>query len=187
VKVGASAPTFYKGFSMTLYHKHHIIPKHVGGTDDPSNLVRLTVSEHAEAHRVLFEEHGRWQDKLAWDGLAGSIGKEEIISRKLQTQLGKPHSEDRKKKISEAMKGIPRSGKHMLGNTNGKVLKGVPKSQSHKEKISKGLMGHISTQRKSIETPHGKFDSLTAASKALDLNYDQVKYRMSRNPDWRYA
>ena len=27
-----------------MKHKHHIIPKHKGGTDDPSNLVELTVT-----------------------------------------------------------------------------------------------------------------------------------------------
>lgn len=62
-----------------LKHKHHIIPKHMGGSDDPSNLVELTVEEHAEAHRVLYEQYGRLQDKLAWLGLSGQIGKEEII------------------------------------------------------------------------------------------------------------
>lgn len=42
-----------------LKHKHHIIPKHAGGSDDPSNIVVLTVEEHAEAHRKLYEKHGR--------------------------------------------------------------------------------------------------------------------------------
>lgn len=64
---------------MTIYHKHHIIPKHMGGTDDPSNLVELTVEEHAEAHRKLFEQHGRWQDEIAWKGLAKMIDRAEII------------------------------------------------------------------------------------------------------------
>lgn len=59
--------------SMTIYHKHHIIPKHAGGTDDPSNLILLTVEEHAEAHRLLYEEHGRLQDYYAWKGLSGQI------------------------------------------------------------------------------------------------------------------
>ena len=53
-----------------MKHKHHIIPKHMGGTDDPSNLVELTPAEHAEAHRLLYEQHGRWQDYVAWQGLA---------------------------------------------------------------------------------------------------------------------
>lgn len=55
----------------------------MGGTDDPSNIVELTIEEHAEAHRKLFEEHGRWQDELAWKGLAKMISKEEIIRRKI--------------------------------------------------------------------------------------------------------
>ena len=52
-------------------HKHHIIPKHAGGTDEPSNFVELTVAEHAEEHRRLYEQHGKVQDKVAWLGLAG--------------------------------------------------------------------------------------------------------------------
>jgi len=48
-----------------MKHKHHIIPKHMGGTDDPSNLIELTVEEHAEAHRLLWEKYGNWQDNVA--------------------------------------------------------------------------------------------------------------------------
>ncbi len=65
--------------SKTIYHRHHIIPRHAGGTDDPSNIVELTIEEHAEAHRLLYEEHGHWEDKVAWLGLSGKIGKDEII------------------------------------------------------------------------------------------------------------
>ena len=65
--------------STTIYHSHHIIPKHAGGTDEPTNLIKLTIDEHAEAHRVLYEKHNRWQDKLAWKSLSGMIDKEEIL------------------------------------------------------------------------------------------------------------
>ena len=66
-----------------MKHKHHIIPKHMGGTDDPENLIELTVEEHAEVHKKLWEQYGRWEDKLAWQGLAGIIGKEELIKQML--------------------------------------------------------------------------------------------------------
>ena len=62
-----------------MKHTHHIIPKHVGGTDDPSNLIELSIEEHAEAHRLLYEKHGHTQDKVAWLGLAGIMPYEEII------------------------------------------------------------------------------------------------------------
>jgi hypothetical protein len=65
--------------SMTIYYKHHIVPRHAGGTDDTSNIVLLTAEEHAEAHRILYEQHGRWQDYVAWKAMTGHIGKEEII------------------------------------------------------------------------------------------------------------
>jgi hypothetical protein len=73
-----------------MKHKHHIIPRHMGGTDDPSNLIELTVDEHAEAHRILYEQHGNWKDYLAWKGLSGYFGKEEIIQYKNRmAHLGK--------------------------------------------------------------------------------------------------
>lgn len=51
----------------------------MGGTDDPSNIVELTPEEHADAHKILFEKHGRWQDYVAWQGLAGLAKKSELI------------------------------------------------------------------------------------------------------------
>lgn len=68
---------------MNIYHQHHIIPRHMGGTDDSSNLILLTIEEHAEAHRLLYEEHGRWQDKVAWLGLTGQIGMDEMLAMRM--------------------------------------------------------------------------------------------------------
>lgn len=58
---------------MTIYHNHHIVPRHMGGSNDESNLVRLTVEQHAQAHKELHEQHGRWQDYVAWKALSGQI------------------------------------------------------------------------------------------------------------------
>ena len=88
-----------------MKHKHHIIPKHAGGTDDPSNLVELTTEEHAEAHRVLFEQYGRWQDYYAWQGLSGQMGKEDLIKRIQSIANSKPKSEETKRKMSKAFTG----------------------------------------------------------------------------------
>jgi len=92
-----------------IYHRHRIIPGHMGGTYAPENVVLLTIEEHAEAHRLLYEEHGRWEDKVAWLGLSGQIGKDEMI-RELQKEAQKKravtmNSEDYKSKMSAAKKG----------------------------------------------------------------------------------
>ena len=54
-------------------HKHHLVPRYMGGSDDPSNLVELTVYEHANIHKKLWETNGNKQDYLAWKGLSGEL------------------------------------------------------------------------------------------------------------------
>lgn len=54
-------------------HKHHIIPRHMGGTDEPDNLIELSIEAHAEAHKKLYEEHGNEFDLIAYRGLSGQI------------------------------------------------------------------------------------------------------------------
>ena len=103
-------------------HKHHIIPKHewkrrfgsLRGIDALDNVVVLSITQHAEAHRWLWEQYGRWEDECAWKGTAGIIGKEEIIHRILSVSK--------------------------LGNS---WNKGVSKTEEHKKNISLGHMGMV--------------------------------------------
>jgi hypothetical protein len=100
-------------------HKHHIIPVHAGGTNSPDNLIELTVAEHAEAHKILFEKYGRWQDEVAWRGLSGQIATAEInriknserqkgeknhMFGKPGPMRGKKHTDETKEKIKRARK-----------------------------------------------------------------------------------
>lgn len=100
-----------------MNHKHHIIPKHMGGTDDPSNLIDLTIEEHAEAHRLLWEQFQMVEDYCAWKGLSGQIGKEEIIKLLLKqngTRQGKRNIE------SGHMKKIHSIGGKVGGKVSGR-------------------------------------------------------------------
>ena len=116
-----------------MKHKHHIIPKHMGGTDDPSNLIELTVEEHAEAHRLLYEQHGLKQDWLAWQGLAGLIDKKELLHELFvlagkkskppighKANLGRKWSEDYKKNMSAISKGKKITEEHKKNISKGK-------------------------------------------------------------------
>jgi hypothetical protein len=46
--------------------KHHIIPKHDGGSDEPSNLIVIGKHEHILAHLLLYLENGDHNDLVAY-------------------------------------------------------------------------------------------------------------------------
>lgn len=53
----------------------------MGGTDCIDNLIELTLEEHAEAHRILFETYGSVFDKIAWKALSGQITMSEAAKQ----------------------------------------------------------------------------------------------------------
>ena len=132
-----------------LTHIHHIIPKYLGGTDDPSNLIELTVEEHAEAHRLLFEQHGNWQDKIAWKALSGQIGKDEAIQEaRGAANRGRkrtPETLEKMRKSSQARAERNMADPDMWAETNRKRSeshKGKKKSAEHIANWSAARKGH---------------------------------------------
>jgi len=134
-------------------HKHHIIPKHMGGSDDPSNIIELTVEDHAEAHRKLWEEHGIQYDFIAWRCLSGQITNEEAQKEAVRfANTGRPSWNKGKKtdkatraKLSLAHKGKPPGNKGMKGQipwNKDKVgvqeawNKGKELDESHKQNLA---------------------------------------------------
>jgi len=114
----------------------------MGGTDDPSNLVKLTVQEHAQAHLELYEKHGDERDLVAHRMLLGQIDRAEAI--KIVQKL--PKTEHHKRKISEALRGKnnPQYGKTTSDKQKNAVSKAnkVPKphvSDNMKKRHAQGL------------------------------------------------
>ena len=177
---------------MIVLHIHHIIPKHMGGTDDPSNLIELTVEEHSEAHRILFEQFGRKEDELAWKGLAGYVKNKEI--NYLKNKIGGYKSKGRIKSTEECEKlsaswTIER--KQKLSKLSKKRFTGKPKSKEHIQKmkapkLKKSVEKMIETQRKnclggkSVITPMGIFNSLYECSRQTGINSRTLKYRATK-------
>ena len=135
---------------MLIKHKHHIIPRHIGGTDDLQNIVELTIEEHAEAHRILFEQYGREEDRLAWLGLSGQIGKDEILWHLARKQKGVKKPEGHGAKVSAFRKTFKYSEESKRKISESK--KGKKLTQEHKEKVIKSLTGRIQpeTQKKKV-------------------------------------
>jgi len=160
-----------------MKHIHHILPKYLGGTDDPSNLIELTVEEHAEAHRKLYEEHNNWQDYCAWQALSGRIGQEEALRmaqgmankgkkrtpeqierykeaarKRIERQRADGTLEAANKKRSEAMKGRKKSAEHLENWSNAR--------KGHKH--SPETIAKIKAARAKQKNVRGKINSINS-------------------------
>jgi hypothetical protein len=97
-----------------MKHRHHIKPKHAGGTDAAENLVELSIDEHAQAHKLLWEEHGDKLDYVAWLALSGQIGREEARLAAMREVCSR---EEHRMKLRGPK--TPEHVEKMLGNANG--------------------------------------------------------------------
>lgn len=181
-----------------MKHLHHIIPRHAGGTDDPSNLIELSIEEHAEAHRLLYEQYGRKQDLAAYLGLSGLSNKKEIYQLLLDERRGKPLSQDQKEKISKSLRGrtntwgdkISAASKGqpkpwLTGNVNAKGNAGKKKSEEHKKNIAAaktGMMRPDLIGNKFATALKGrKKDALHQEAINNALNSKEVKQKISNS------
>jgi hypothetical protein len=91
-------------------HKHRIIPQSRSESDDRSNLVELSIEEHAEAHRLLWEKHDRWQDRIAWQMLSVQISNADGIKQvQSEYMFNRVISDETKSRMSDGKrKDIPK-------------------------------------------------------------------------------
>lgn len=155
-----------------MKHLHHIIPRHAGGGDDPANLIELTIDEHAEAHRILYEQYNCWQDYVAWKGLLGLITAEERMIIMYNARkgtgnhfFGKKHTEETKRIISEKNKGR---------------LKGVAKPAGFSDKCKERMTGQGNPMYGTTPWNKGKIIGPQSAEsrrkKGKPLIYNGVEY-----------
>jgi len=146
----------------------------MGGTDNPENIIELSIEDHAEAHRILFERYGHWEDYLAWQGLAGLISKEDLI-KKIQSEAAKARLEKY---------GNPFSGIRTWGNfsINEEFRKQVSSLANSPEAIAKKkkTMAERNHQQGFRNSQFGKVWCVD--KNALDL-YDKKMYSRDKIPD----
>lgn len=124
-----------------MKHKHHIVPKHAGGSDHPSNIIELTIEEHAEAHKILYEQHGRIQDKMAWVGLSQKRKLTDEETRQLFLSAQKEFLADpiRKTKWQETLRSLAIK-QHLETTAEDRLIISNKISSTLKEKYLNGTM-----------------------------------------------
>lgn len=77
------------------------------GSNDPSNVIELTINEHAAWHYELWVYYGHWEDYIAWKGLQGLLPKAEIHRlRNIEngkSRLGSKQPQSQKDKVAKKL------------------------------------------------------------------------------------
>ena len=130
---------------MIKWHYHHIIPRHLGGTDDKSNLLRCNTALHAFLHKLLWEEKGDEYDRIAWLALSGQIGKEEanILATK-RANTGRKLSEENRKILAEAN---AKSNQERLENGTHNFLDGKLSKRVQRDRLENGTHNFLDSTR----------------------------------------
>lgn len=115
-----------KGSDQPYWELHHILPKSMGGTDDVSNLVLLSLAEHVEAHYLLALQYENVNRQYYYANLnaawAVSHGKSKFSPRKreeVEKWLSDPEAQAFTLKLKEKLRGGKGSRPDLKGKTDG--------------------------------------------------------------------
>lgn len=149
--------------------RHHILPKSLGGSDEPDNLVDLTAREHFIAHLLLAKIYGGPMIYAAYAMMYMNDNK--YVSRKyawLKEEYSKinkqrRHTEETKKKIKEARKKQICVGKpHSLETKQKLSIIAKNRTTEHLQKIKEARAKQIiseETKQKISDANKGKIIS----------------------------
>ena len=163
-----------------MKHKHHIIPRHAGGTDDPSNLIELSIEEHAQAHLNLYEQHGDQRDLLAHRMLLGQVTNAEAnaLLRKL------PKTQQHKDKISVAVSGAKNGmyGKKQTEKQKDAVSKAMKGKKKNYQVVNNWptLSGADNPRARAVTYEGVDYPTLTEASKMTGIHRATLAFRINK-------
>jgi len=145
---------------LVMYEVHHILPRSLGGSDCPSNLIRLSYRDHFFAHKLLAKFAG-YKMKLALTWFVNGsnanryhrLPSSRLISKiredanKVRKNMltGRSFTDEHKANLSASKKGKPTWNKG-LTKDDPRVLRNVENSKKSKNQSpptawNKGLKG----------------------------------------------
>ena len=164
--------------------RHHIIPKSLGGSDNPDNLVDLTLREHFICHLLLTkmveEAEHRYCMTRASRLMANTRGIK--VNSRLYAIIGQhqPTPESVKQKISDSKKGSTWANDKERVEKHRKQRLGVKHTNHRRKNMSKGMLGKNSY---SYEVEGVVYESNQIVATKYGLNRDTVRKRC-RNPNF---
>jgi hypothetical protein len=96
----------------------------MGGTDQPENIVEVTVTQHAMFHFCNYQLWGNEEDRIAWRGLSGLIAPDEAALEAMSLGGKKAGNKSKENKTGvcgrspEKMSEDGKKGGKITGNKN---------------------------------------------------------------------
>jgi hypothetical protein len=179
------------------YESHHIIPRSIGGIDDSSNLVQLTLKEHFIAHLLLAKIYGgklyyaafmmsnfKKYNSKQYSWIRNNLTMSEAHKKKISlSTIGRKHSEETKKKMSNAKKGKSRLPEHILKTAQANT--GKTRTTETKEKMSiwqKGKSFTIEHKQKLKENHKGMTGKTFSKESKLKMSISQLNQPIQECP-----
>jgi|APGre2960657404_1045060.scaffolds.fasta_scaffold20780_2 hypothetical protein len=143
----------------TKTERHHIIPRHAKGSNDPSNLIALSVKDHMVAHWILWKVTGSEKDLQAYVfRVSTSEEREAIRVQKCQAYIERMRESkalffDSAFQSEQGKKGGPKGGaantdaqfaaRQKVGKTWGPIIGALNKGERKKEFSEKYSIWHF--------------------------------------------
>ena len=170
-----------------IYHKHHIIPRSSGGSDDKDNIVTLEYKHHVLAHYILYKSNPTNANWVAYRLMSGIDEnkkkvveqlKLEAISKRDNSNISTPQSNKKRsvgvKKYMESLTPEKRSkiyGKHKENHP----MWGVDRKGKKAANYGKSKGEYI------VWTPNGEMLHFKSLRKLMDYGFDEGTIKRNRN------
>jgi hypothetical protein len=191
----------------SIKHKHHIIPKHMGGTDDKENIILLSIEDHYIAH-ILLANSFPAKDPRRRSNLSSAIlikrGLDnpekmieycESLKGKNNPNYGKKWSDEKKKEFSKRQKITmsdenirkkmrkPKAQTDKMGKYDKNGVKnpfyGKTHSNETKKKLSEARKGIKPANIRKIEIDNVVYEGLNNASIATGIKGTTIWHRIN--------
>lgn len=153
-----------RDYGDLMTQEHHILPRCEGGSDDPGNLIELSIHDHFWAHVIYARETGKcpsgpiymlhhYRGRTAWNpeewneayAVALELNRNKTISEEQREKLskafkGRKLTEEIKRKMSDAHKGMKPSEKCIEAAKA--VNTGAKRTDEQIARIREGNMKH---------------------------------------------
>ena len=196
------------GKRSDIVERHHILPKSLGGSNDPENIVKLTLREHFIAHTLLVRiyqndpisykkmTYALWRMVITSDPVDRKISNRAFCYSRTKFIENNPMTDPvRKAQFIENRKaGVYKYNDELMGKTLSKTLLSMTK-EAMQERMKKSVLScdqvkkgrNISRGKASklvMESPVGdtiEFWSYDDVLSITGYTFAQVRYRINRH------